>query len=87
MTSGTRTVTVSVNVCTLVYYNCSCSALHDRQACFVQPSECQLDIALSKVSRCKYRGLNKLFIFETQFENLEDDGNQAQANKKSCNSY
>lgn len=71
MTSGKRTVTVSVNVCTLVYYNCSCSALHHRQACFVQPLECQLDIALSKVSRCKYRGLNKLFIFELHRHSLK----------------
>lgn len=40
----------------------ACSAAS--RAGFVQPLECQFHIALSKGSRCKYRGLDKLFIFE-----------------------
>lgn len=72
------------DVCTLVYCNCLYSALRHRQACFVQPLECQRGIALSKASRCKYRGLNKLFIFELHrysLKTLKDDGNVGQADK------
>lgn len=46
-----------------------CSAA--RRAGSVQPLECQLHIALSKGSRCKYRGLDKLFIFELRRHSLK----------------
>lgn len=47
----------------------ACSAA--RRAGSVQPLECQLHIALGKGSRCKYRGLDKLFIFELRRHSLK----------------